>query len=241
MEDMERYADYNDAEDDVPRSSGGFSKFLKILVALTLIAVIGTMGWRLWLFGYYPDDMKYIAYTDKLTAYYSETDGNIEAKTQKLRFPYDDNDLDTLNSNDLGTFFCNYLILIPAIDELQISARVNEAGLSDIAARYGVDMDADTVLSKLSFRLTDNSGRVYGTVSYRQTSAYAMYRYVKLAFDGVRLSDTDDGLPAPAWIRLEIILEGQEKPYSYTLIYENNDNYNVLQEYKLSKKEKLSR
>ena len=64
-----------------------------------------------------------------------------------------------------------------------------------------------------------------------------MYRYFKLAFDGV---DFDPEENAPEWIRLEIFFEGQSEPFSYILVYENNEDYNIFRDYNLSKGERLS-
>lgn len=230
MEDMERYGDYNEYEDDLPKKRGGVLLLLKLTAALICLATLGIIGYRLFLFEYYPAAMKDLFFTDNLTAHYRETGEPLSVKTQSLRFPYDD--------NDKGNFFCDYLYVIPAAGELQISARYNESALTSIAAHYGLDAlssDPDT----FSFRLTDNEGRDYGAPSYIACDAYAMYHYYKLAFDNIAFDAPSDGGEAPKWIRLEIFVKGatDEKPFSYVAIYENNEDNAVFSDIKINHKE----
>lgn len=238
MEDMERYGDYNEQEEEaVPAQKNVVLTCIKYLLILVIVAVIALLGCRLFLFDYYPKAAKQLVMTESLRAYYDRTDGDVRIQKQDLRFPYDDIDLVTINSNDLGTFFADHLYVIDAIGELQITARVNTAGLESIGALYGIDADADTIAAKLTFRLTDNYGRVYDELVYCEMHSYAMYRYYKLAFDGIAFASPDDGQGAPEWIRMEILLEGEETPYSYMLIYENNEDFSTFTEYKPSSEE----
>ncbi len=231
MEDMERYGDYNETEDDAPRRRGGFLRVLQILVALVCLATAGVIGYRLFLFDYYPAEMKQPIFTERLTAYYREVgEDALGIRTQKLRFPYDD--------NDKGNFFCDHLYVIPGAGELQISLRYNESALATIASHYGFESltPSDDLFS---FRITDNVGRDYGTPVYQATDAYAMYHYYKLAFDGIEFDNPSDGAEAPAWIRLEIFVKGapDDKAFSYVAIYENNEDYAKFSDYKPSRKE----
>ena len=61
--------------------------------------------------------------------------------------------------------------------------------------------------------------------------------FCKLVFDEVDLGL--DGGDKVEWIRLEIYIEGLERETPFMIaVYENNDEYSKLDEYKLSKGEK---
>lgn len=230
MEDMERYGDYNEYEEDIPKRRGGVLLLLKLTAILICLATVGIIGYRLYLFEYYPAKIKSFLFTENLTAHYRETGEPLTVKTQSLRFPYDD--------NEEGNFFCDHLYVIPAAGELQISARYNEAALRDIAAHYGMDT-LEAAIDTFTFRLTDNEGRDYGAPSHIECDAFAMYHYYKLAFDGIAFDAPSDGGEAPKWIRLEIFVKGadDEKPFSYVPIYENNEDYASFTDYKIDQKE----
>ncbi len=235
MEDMERYGDYDEEESaDLPQKNAALS-CIKILLLVVIVAVIALLGYRLFLFEYYPADAKRPVMTDSLRDYCQSAGDEADIKTQDIRFPYDDIDLDTRNSNDLGTFFFDYLYVTEAIGQLQITARVNTAGLETIARTYGAEEDADAVAERISFRLTDNYGRIYDACIYCEITPFAMYRYYTIVFDGIAFASPTDGLGAPEWIRAEVIFDGEETPYSYALIYENNVDYNTFKPYRLSK------
>ena len=227
MEDMERYGDYNEV-DEPPRKSPVLL-IIKILIALLCLSVIGLLAFRMVLFDYYPDSMKGLYFNGELTDYYRETEGNIGAKTQELRIPYDD--------PDRGSFFASNLIVIEGVDQLQLAVRYNVSAMADIEAEYklsGLNPDDESLLS---FRLVDNHGNVYSDLVYSERDSFLMYRYVKLVFDGVELTPNDEGV-YPEWIRLEIFVRGQEgEPYAMIPVYENNSEYNVFEDYIPTEKE----
>ena len=232
MEDLERYGDDNDLDEEElgEGKKSAFGLFFKILVAVCCIFVVGVLGYRIFLSEYTPATMKNIAYTDTVREHYLATDGKLGAKTQKLRFSYD--------NEDRGTFFAEGLIVIPDIDHLQITLRYNVSTLPVLEQTYGISgLSERDAKEFLSFRLYDNYDRVYDALVYEETDEMAMYRYFKLAFDGV---DFDPEENAPEWIRLEIFFEGQSEPFSYILVYENNEDYNIFRDYNLSKGERLS-
>ncbi len=235
MEDLERYADYNDSDDYNPDKKSKVGLVLKILVGIVCISVIGVIAFRLILFNSYPDGIKNMHFNDKLTAFYNETNGKIGAKTQDLRSPYDD--------PDKGNFFCDNLVVIPDIDQLQISVRFNFSLIEALEKEYGVELvpDAENFLEfKLSKNPIDENSepRDIGELTYESTDAKFMYKYYKLVFDGVDLG-TDEGEESAKWIRLEIKIKGIDKEQPFmVLIYENNDIYATFEEYELSNKEK---
>ena len=101
MDDLERYGDYN--EIDEPPTKNPVLTVIKFAALAIIVAVVGLLGFRIFLFNHRPDTMKSIYFTETLTEYYNSTDGNIGALTQKLRSPYDD--------KDEGNFFCDNLIV----------------------------------------------------------------------------------------------------------------------------------
>ncbi len=233
MEDIERYSDYNEYEDDIPKGKKTpVMLVLKILLALVAVAVIGLFAFRMIVYNYYPDTIKNILFTDKLTAYYNEQDGNVDAQTQKLRAPYDD--------NRKGNFFASNLIIIEGIDELQISVRFNKALIDTLNSEYGLSLTLDD-LSAFSFSLArnheseDNVFVPIGTLVATETDNKLMYQYFKLVFDEVDLDR--GGENEVKWIALEIRVEGIDEPFRIA-IYENNREHSELSKYKLSSKEK---
>ena len=236
MDDFERYSDYNEYEDDLPKKKSHVGLILKILVAVVCLFVVGFLAFRLIIFNSYPDSMKQIYFNDTLTEYYNKTGGNIGAKTQSLRAEYDD--------PDEGNFFCDNLIVIPNINQLQISLRFNVSLMDTIKEKYGVELDPDAkdlFTFKLSvLPLSKNDGTAYPTALSTvspvvEYDKMLMYRYYKLVFDGVDFAlDGEDEI----WIRLEISINGveMEKPYMI-LIYEDTET-SKLEDYKLSDKEK---
>ncbi|MBQ8689765.1 MAG: hypothetical protein IJ515_05325 [Clostridia bacterium] len=233
MEDIERYSDYNEYEDDIPKSKNPILLILKILIAVVCIGVIGIFAFRLVVFNYYPDSMKNLTFNEALTAYYNSTDGEINALTQDLRAPYDD--------PKVGTFFGDNLIIIEGANQIQCSVRFNRAILEDLEEEYGVELEAGDV-NLLSFRLTRNhetEDGVFvpiGTLSHVETDSFIMYEYYKVVFDDVDLLRGKEG--EVKWLALEITVAGVEREEPYRIaIYENNDEYSSVEEYKLSEEE----
>lgn len=233
MDDFERYSDYNEYEDDEPRKKSAVGLILKILVAVVCILVVGVLAFRLIIFNNYPDSVKNIYFNEKLEAYYNETDGNIGALTQNLRAEYDD--------PDEGNFFCDNLIVIPSINQLQLSVRYNVSLMESIKEKYGVELDADADdifdfrLSVIPLSKNDGTAIKTGELTYKSTDKMMMYRYYKLVFDDVDLSlEGEDEI----WIRLEIFINGVEMKDPYMiLVYEDTADA-VFEDYKLSSKEK---
>ncbi len=239
MEDMERYSDYNEYEDDIPKGKSPVGLILKILVGIVCVSVIGILAFRLILFNSYPDNIKNIYFNDKLTAYYNEKNGDIGALTQVMRAPYDD--------EDKGNFFCDNLIVIRDIDQLQVSVRFNESMKENIKNEYGVDINIDDP-DIFSFSLTLSPKKAdsdkadaaipMGTVSVPHTESKLMYRYFKLVFDDVIFESEVESYDE-YWIWLEIKIDGVEPKEPFrVLIYEESENYGNFKPYDLSSKEK---
>lgn len=236
MEDFERYGDYNEYEEDIPKSKNPVLRALKVTVITVCFLVVALIAFRLVLFNHYPDSIKKLHFNDTLTAYYEATGGDIGAKTQKLRAPYDD--------PDKAKFFCDNLIVIAGADQLQVSARFNNSLPEIIKEEYGIDIDPknpDTFDFRLVRNNPENSNEplVVGSLSVKLSDSAMMYEYYKLVFDEVDFG-LDEGENAVNWIRLEIFLNGadSDEPIAMIPIYENNENYSSFSDYKLSAKEK---
>ena len=244
MEDLERYGDYNDIDDDAPRKPSIALIAIKAITAIVILSVVGILAFRMILFNSYPKSVSNIYFNDTLTAYYNETDGNIGAKTQKLRAPYDD--------ENVANFICDKLIVIEGAEQLQITVRYNSANVVDMAEKLGLTEGLDDMdPSIFSFRLAVNYGDTVAvdgkeqllleycdSVSCVAFEKQIMYRYQKLVFDGVKLAPDENGRK-PEWIRLEVFVRGQSsaEPFAMVAIYEDHEDFNTFSEYKLSEEE----
>ena len=236
MEDMERYGDYTEYEDDIPKSKSKFVLVMKILIAFVCLSVIGILAFRIIIFNTYPDSMEKIYFTDNLTKYYNETDGDIGAKTQMIRYPYDD--------PDKGNFFADNLIAIEGAGEIQFSLRYNLSTLETVEKQYGLKDLSPEDEELFTFRLVaskcvDVVNAKYEEVviadapSYVGTESRMMYRYFKLAFDGIDFTNP------PVWIRVEIFVRGHEdKPFGMIPVYENHADFAIFEDYDLGRKER---
>ena len=235
MEDFERYGDYTEFDEDIPKSKSPFLFTLKLLVCVVCFGVIGLIAFRLIMFNHYPDSMKELYFNDTLAAYYESTGGDIGAKTQKLSAPYDD--------PDVASFFCGNLIIVSGAEQLQISVRYNLALIDDLREKYGVEIDPENPES-FSYRLVrnpidyDGEPIEIGRLSYSNTEQGMMYSYTKLVFDDVDFAL--DSVNTPKWIRLEVDIPGVtlDEPYAMICVYENNERYAIFSDYKLTKEEK---
>nr|MBE6544818.1 hypothetical protein [Oscillospiraceae bacterium] len=224
MDDLERYGDYNET-DDLPPSRNTLSLVLKILTTVIILAVVGVVGVRVFIFNYYPKEMRTLHFTDALTQYYNDQDGDIGALTQSLRAPYDD--------PDEGNFFCDHLIVVPEIGQLQVCLRYNVSLADSLSLNYGLsDFDTENT-EQFSFRLWRNGdesskeGYEVGRLVYSEWDSFAMYRYCKLVFEDVSLLEDTD------WIRLEVFIDGVDKETPFMIaVYENNEDYSEFKEYK---------
>ena len=229
MDDMERYGDYNEV--DEPPTKNRMLSFIKTVCVVLVFSIIGFLAFRVFSFNYYPNSVKNIYFNDSLTAFYNEREGDIGALTQSLRAPYDD--------ADKGNFFCDNLIIIPELGQLQLSVRYNISMLSSLEQELSLSVSPDDK-NLFTFRLymsgesEDEAEHIVGRLDYIGFDSFLMYRYYKLVFDDIDFKmDSEDKIN---WIRLEIFVNGasDDKPYSMVAVYENNENYDSFKEYKLS-------
>ena len=175
--------------------------------------------------------MKNIYFTDNLTEYYNETEGNIGALTQSYPYMYDD--------EEEGNFFAGNVIVIRGAGEIQFSLRYNSAVFERFEKKYGVKLDDG---SKFVFTLErnpkdeDGKPETVGTLTYNATDSEVMYRYHKLAFSDI---DFGEGEERIRWLRLRITVDGVDlgKDEYLIAVYHDHDEYNKFEEYKLGKSE----
>lgn len=232
MEDIERYGDYNEIDEAPGGNKNPVATLLKALIIFLCILVVGVIMFRVILFSYYPTAMKTLYFNDTLTAYYNAQGGEIDAKTQTMRAPYDD--------PDFASFMADNLIVIKGAGQLQLSVRYNSSIFDAIEQKYGVRLDENAedlftfALERVPF---DGNAEAYavGKLTYSATDSKLMYTYYKLVFDGVEfLGDGESD-----WIRLKITVPSipNAEPY-YILVYESTEQYSQLDDYDLSGKEK---
>ena len=224
MEDLERYGDYNEVDDEPGEKRGIVGIILKILIAVVCLSVVGVVGFRIFVFNHYPDSVSGIIYSDELRDYYNECGGDMNAYTQPLDIMYDD--------PAEGNFFFDKLVYIPDADHLQVSIRYNTSLMTSIEEKYGVTLDPDADPMELfDFKLvktkSDYTPPEDGSIeavpvetvavpSLSVTEESFMYRYVRLAFDGVDFG-LDEDEPPVSWLRLDITVkaaEGVNKTFS---------------------------
>ena len=236
MDDLERYGDYNEYEEDIERGrrKSPIGLILKIVVIFLCLSVVGVIGFRVFLFNYYPDSMKRIYFTENLISYYNEKDGAIGAETQDLKIKYDD--------PEEGNFFADKLIVVKNAGELQISVRYNDSLFDMVKEKYGVTLDptSDSLFTFTLERNPQNEGdkpMTVGTLEYQGKDEMLMYNYYKLAFSDInfKIGEVDE----ISWIRLRITFNGIDTKDDYLIpIYES---YNSFSEYELSDSEAPSK
>ena len=230
MEDIERYGDYNDIDDETVSTKNPVVTLLKILIISLCLLVVGVIAFRVILFNYYPAEMKSVHFNDELAVLYDSADGDIGALTQSMRAPYDD--------PDFASFMADNLIVIRSAGQLQLSIRYNSSIFDTIEEKYGVRLenDPEQLFTFELERVPFDKSEPYkiGELDYCSTDTKLMYTYFKLVFDGVEFLDEDTS----DWIRLKITLKDipTADPY-YILVYENSEEYSGFTEYKLSGKE----
>lgn len=234
MDDLERYGDYNEIDEPPTKNRGAL--IIKIIAAVLIVAVVAVLGVRLYVFNYYPKNMKTIYFSPALTEYYNANDGDINALTQKMLYPYDD--------NDEGNFFASNLIVVREAGTLQVVLRYNVSLADSLKNNYGLEDFNPDDTEQFSFRiwrdgLTEgDEGSEVGRLVHTEWESFAMYRYAKLVFEDVDFgaADSEDKIE---WIRLEIFVDGAEKEEPFKiLIYENHAERSSFDEYTLSKKER---
>ncbi len=217
MSDYERYGDYDDREDDIPRRHGIVFRLLKFCVLLVLLSVCGTIVLRLIVSGYYPREIKRFYETDAL-AHYAAQVGDYRVEELSLKVPYD--------SSDFASFYADNAYLVEEAGAIQMSIRYTASSFETLAERLSLSEVPNAEDVRFDFTLCDNRGVRY-TPSHSISDKYFWYYAVKLCFDSVdlvgMLEDEENDVD---WLRLEIrvCLSGQEpdhgeEPYATIPVY----------------------
>ena len=233
MSDFERYGDYDEYdENDGTKKKGAIGLIFKLVIAISCISVVGILGFRIFLFNYYPASVKNIYFTDNLTELYNKTDGNIGALTQSYPYMYDD--------EEEGNFFAGNVIVIRDAGEIQFSIRYNSSLFDTLLEKYGTDIDRDS--SRFIFTLErnpqneDSEPEIIGTLTHSGTDTAIMYTYHKLVFSDIDFGNGEDRI---RWLRVRITIDGVDlgKDEYLIAVYHDHEKFSEFEEYELSKSE----
>ena len=227
MSDYERYGEYNEIDGDGRGKPSGALLIIKIVIALACILVVGVLGFRIFLFNYYPKEMKNLYFTDTLTSHYKATNGNMSVLSQDYPYMYD-------NAEE-GNFFASNVLVIRGAEMIQLAVRYNNATLDKLSEKYGTEISSSDLVFTLERNPKDENGtpEVIGTLEYNGIDTLVMYRYHKLVFSDVCFGDADS---AVSWLRLRITVKNCDTGNDEYLIpvYHNHSEYNRFEEYKPS-------
>ena len=206
-----------------------FRRVMAVCLALCLILVCGALLFRIFLQEHYPKSTVRMVFTEPLTEYYLENAETFSAKTQKIRFPYDD-EKETEDeeaaarerAKGKGNFFAKGLIVVPEAGNLQVTVRYNKSTLGKVQAYYELPEVPAPADGLFSYTLTasyvdDTTGESYMKTypsSYLKEEAAFMYRYGKLAFDGVEFENA-------VWMRVDIHYGEEEEVFGHICVYES--------------------
>ena len=202
-------------------------KIIKITILALIFGVGAAFIFRFWLGSYYPESMRTLLPTDELRAAYAA--GELEVKAQDIRISYED--------PEEGLFFAAHTLVAPGNGSLQVTVRYNKSTLVTLGERYkDFDPEAEVPFTYRIFACTDSDETGSELIGSEYTPAatlddsFAMYRYERLAFEGISF----DGV---FWIRLDIYRNGAEEPEGSIYIYENHEKYNEFTDYEIGEGE----
>lgn len=189
-----------------------FRKAMSLCLALCLCIIFGAVIFRIYIAEHYPEGTVRMVFTEPLKEHYLANKDTFLAETQNIRFPYD--------SADDGNFFAAGLIVVKEAGNLQVTMRYNESTLSKVADFYKLGAIPQPAEGLFRYTLTASHNQTEDGEDYRtynasyisEADAY-MYRYAKLAFDGVDFKDA-------VWMRIDIYYGDEEKPFGHICVYE---------------------
>lgn len=230
MSDFERYGDYNEYDGEGKGKSGLVMLIIKIAIALACLSVVAVLGARIFLFNYYPEEIKELYYTDTLTEYYNLTDGEMGVLSQSYPYMYDD--------PDEGNFFGGNVLVIRGAGMIQFSIRYNNSTLEKLSEKYGKEITADDLVFTLERNNTADGDKAIplGTLEHHESKSILMYCYNKLVFSGI---DFDEGENKISWLRVRITIKDTDTKNDEYLVpvYQNHANYDKFDEYDIDSDE----
>lgn len=189
-------------------------KIFKWFCAAIAVAVIGTLGFRLYTLNHYPAFARGVVATEALEAAYA--DGKIAALTWEPRAYLDEE----------GDFFIHQPIYFANEKTLIVTVRYNDSLLTELRHDgSGEDLALDVTL------YADGTERVHAS-NYVYGYAYNLYSYRRYVFEGIVLDDYTN-------LYLDIYLdEGNYSvaPYSSIEVY---DTTAEIQPYKLTARDRM--
>lgn len=150
-----------------------FSKIIKFIFVLLIIAVYTLLFGRMFLARYTGSMAKYAWTNNAIKTYEQTTDFTL--MTQNLSKTIDDN----------GYFSISNYVYIPEINEVQFTVRYNNSTVDTLENFY---TDVSDIGETFVFTLTDNNGNVYDSYKYLSKSNL-IYNFRRLVFEGVDLSN----------------------------------------------------
>ncbi|MBO4428340.1 MAG: hypothetical protein J5832_00145 [Clostridia bacterium] len=169
-----------------------FKLVLKIIGIAIIVLVYGILAYRLLTGLGVPDKAKKMLWTPKEVTAYAENGGNLTVYSQEPEAQFGSD----------GHFSIYLVKYVPETNQLQLTLRYNRSTVadlkSDLTALYEADEDAEALEKALAladedpftYILRDDTGKVY-TSYYVSSFTSGLYTYVRLAFDGVELFDTE--------------------------------------------------
>lgn len=183
-----------------------FGKILKYVFYTFVFSVCGLVIFRSCImFDYYPKQMKNILWTEASLEAYNSDPENFKAYSQDLSFSYD--------NADEGNFWGSHQLILPSINQIQITVRYNDSTLERYAEKYEKNIED----IKFVFYLSDNNGNHYPLSTSCNDRAFNLYNYERLVFDEVDITKLTN-------LYLDIYFEGNvdldAEPIACIALYE---------------------
>ncbi len=215
-----------------------FQKILILCLVLAILAVFAAICYRIYINEHFPRESTSIEFTEGLTAYYKKDPAGFAAYTRKIRVPVED--------NKNGKFRADELIVVPDAGFLQVTLRYNEYILPVLQEKYELAELPTAAPELFSYTLTvayltddpDGKYQTYQPTLCRESTAYGLYTYDKLVFEGVDFTDA-------VWMRVDIYYKdapvseayGAIAVYEVSTIYEDQRVELPLRKYRVKKGE----
>lgn len=205
---------------------------IRLLATLLILSVAGVVIWRVFFSAKIPESVRYLQQNEILSAAYAENDGNLTFRRQEQASI-------TRGEKNNGYFSVVDCVFIPEAEQVQIVFRYNNSTIRHLAADYDLDEIPDKAAELFDVTLvrttdltpedkSDNgdpstfaSERIHATGATRAESA--LYTFVRLVFDGVRVEPDTEGVFADVYYLGA--LDYSDSPYGTLCLYANGDKW----------------